>query len=194
MIVPNLEYNAWIAHNEEKMASTKYRRQYDSFVTNSFIHDHCSSEQKSERDKKCCEFKIKATAFVERKFEIKRQRSDQEYKIVLGKDDLDYFKACFDDQASFQEVTRNNNEKLIKNIEFIGNLVFNSIENESNSPEDHAGLSELIKFSVYRQIFLIFFQSWRRLQKLELYKKGYENIGRLINLCFKHCYSSKELW
>jgi hypothetical protein len=113
---------------------------------------------------------------------------------VLGKDDLDYFKACFDDQASYQEVTRNNNEKLIKNIEFIGNLVFNSIENESNSPEDQAGLSELIKFSVYRQIFLIFFQSWRRLQKLELSMKGYKNICRLINLCFKHCYSSKELW
>lgn len=72
MIVPNLEYNSWIIDNEEKMANTKYRRQYDSFVTNSFIDDHYSSKQKSERGKKCCSFKIKATAFVERKFEIKR--------------------------------------------------------------------------------------------------------------------------
>jgi hypothetical protein len=72
MIVPNLEYNSWIIDNEEKMDSTKSRRQYDSFVTNSFIDDHCSSKQKSERGKKCCGFKIKATAFVERKFEIKR--------------------------------------------------------------------------------------------------------------------------
>jgi hypothetical protein len=72
MIVPNLEYNSWIIVNEEKMANTTYRRQYDSFVTNSFIDDPCSSQQKSERIKNCCGFKIKATAFVERKFEIKR--------------------------------------------------------------------------------------------------------------------------
>lgn len=72
MIVPNLEYNSWIMENEEKMANTKYRRQYDSFVTNSFIDEHWSSKQQSERGKNCCGFKIKATAFVERKFEVKR--------------------------------------------------------------------------------------------------------------------------